>query len=110
MKKRKEKKEMHTCCKPIHRLHSTGSSMPVVSLWVKGHGRLHANHRLCAEAMGGHAGDACNVCSSGRHQDLTMALQLDLLARQGWGCARLVFGCVSRGCANTQDWEKKKEK
>jgi len=31
-KKIKEKKETHTHCKPIHRLHGTGSSMPVVSL------------------------------------------------------------------------------
>ena len=36
-----------------------------------------------------------------------MAWQLDLLARQAWGRVRLVFGCVSRGCANAQDWEKK---
>jgi len=110
MKKRKEKKETRTCYKPIHWLHGTGSSMPVVSLWVEGRGQLHANHRLYAEAMGGHVGDACDVCSSGRRQDLTMAPQLDLLARQGWGRARLVFGCMSRGCANAQDWEKKKEK
>jgi len=111
-KKRTEKgkKKTRTCWKPIHRLHGTGSSMPVVSLWVKGRRRLHANHRLCAEAVGGHAGDACDVYSSGCYQDLTMAPQLDLLARQGWGHARLVFGCVSRGCANTQDREKKKEK
>jgi len=105
--KRKEKKKTRTCWKPIHRLHGTGSSMPVVSLWVEGRGRLRANHRPCAEAVGGHAGDACNVYSSGCHQDLTMAPQLDLLARQGWGHARLVFGCVSRGCANAQDREKK---
>ena len=39
-----------------------------------------------------------------------MAWQLDLLARQAWGHARLVFGCVLRGCANVQDWEKKKTK
>jgi len=36
-----------------------------------------------------------------------MAWQLDLLARQGWGRMRLVFGCVSRGCANAQDGKKK---
>ena len=52
-KKRKEKKGMWTHCKPIHRLHGTGSSMPVVSLWVKGHGRSHADHRPYAEAVGG---------------------------------------------------------
>jgi len=106
-KKRKEKKEMHTRWKPIHRLHGTGSSMPAVSLWVEGRGQSHADHRPCAEAMGGHAGDACDVCSSGCRQDPTMAPQLHLLARQGWGRARLVFGCVSRGCANAQDREKK---
>jgi len=59
--------------------------------------------------VGGYAGDACNVGSSGHCQDLTMAWQLDLLARQGWGRARLVSGCVSRGCTNAQDWEKKKK-
>jgi len=101
---------MHTCYKPIHRLHGTGSLMPAVSLWVEGRGWSRANHRPCAEAMGGHVGDACNVCSSGRRQDLTMAPQLDLLARQGWGCARLVFGCVLRGCTNAQDREKQNKK
>jgi len=108
-KKRKEKKETHTYYKPIHQLHGTGSLMPVVSLWIKGCGQLCANHRPYVEAMGGHAGDACNVGSSGHCQDLVMAWQLDLLARQGWGHARLVFGYVSRGCANAQDWEKKKK-
>jgi len=39
-----------------------------------------------------------------------MVQQLDLLARQAWGRTRLVFGCVSRGCANAQDREKKKKK
>jgi len=27
--------------------------MPAVSLWVEGHGQLHANHRPCTEAVGG---------------------------------------------------------
>ena len=55
-------------------------------------------------------GDARDVGASGHHhQDLVMAWQLDLLARQGWGRMRLVFGCVSRGCANTQDGKKKKK-
>jgi len=51
--KRKEKKGMQTYCKPIHWLHGTGNSMPVVSLWVEGHGQSCANHRPCTEAVGG---------------------------------------------------------
>jgi len=66
-RKEKGKKGMWTHCKPIHWLHGTGSSMPAVSLWVEGHGRLHADHRPCAEAVGGgHAGDGCDVGASGR--------------------------------------------
>src|SRR4029077_15891269 len=81
--------------------------MPAVSLWVEGRGRSCADDRPCTGAVGGHAGDACNVGSSGRRQDLAMARQLDLLARQRWGHMRLVFGCMSRGCANARDREKK---
>jgi len=33
-----------------------------------------------------------------------------LLAKRERGRAKTVFGCVSRGCANAQDWEKKKRK
>ena len=51
--KEKEKKEMGTHCKPIHQLHGTGSSMPAVSLWFEGHGQSRADHRPCAEAVGG---------------------------------------------------------
>jgi len=58
---------------------------------------------------GGHAGDTCNVGASGCCRDLTLAQKLDLLARQGWGCARLVLRCVSRGSANAQDWKKKNQ-
>jgi len=86
--------------------------MLTVSLWVEGRGRLHADHRLHAETVGGKgtcAGDARDVGAGGRCRDLAMAQQLDLLARQAWGHARLVFGCISRGCANAQDWEKKNE-
>jgi len=54
-------------------------------------------------------GDACNMGSSSCCQDLAIAWQLDLLARQGWGHARLVFGCMLRGCANAQDREKKRK-
>ena len=53
--KRKKKKEMWTYWKPIYWLHSTGSSMLVVPLWVEGCGQSHANHRPHTEAMGGHA-------------------------------------------------------
>ena len=52
-KKEKKKKEKRTHCKPIHRLHGTGSSMPAVSLWVEGRGRSRADHRPHAEIMGG---------------------------------------------------------
>ena len=51
--KKKEKKKMRTHCKPIHRLHGTGSSMPAVSLWVEGRGRSRADHSPRAETMGG---------------------------------------------------------
>jgi len=55
MKRERKKKETRTHWEPIYQLHGTGSSMPAVSLWVEGHGRLRANHRPCAEAVGGHA-------------------------------------------------------
>ena len=58
---------------------------------------------------GGHAGDGCNMGASGHCRDLMLAQKLELLARQGWGCARLVFRCVSRGSANAWDWKKKNE-
>ena len=108
-RKEKEKKEMQTYCKPIYWLHGTGSLMPAVSLWVKGHGRSCADHRPCVEAVGGgHAGDACDVGASSHCRDLALAQKLDLLARQGWGRTRLVFRCMLRGSANAQDWKKKK--
>ena len=57
---------------------------------------------------GDSAGDARDVGASGRcRRDLVMAQQLHLLARQGWGRVRLMFGCISRGCAIAQDWKKK---
>jgi len=57
---------------------------------------------------GGLVSNARDAGASGHHhRDLVMAWQLDLLARQAWGHVRLVFGCVSRGCANAQDREKK---
>jgi len=37
---------------PIYQLHSTGSSMLAVSLWVEECSQLHADHRLHAETMG----------------------------------------------------------
>ena len=85
--------------------------MLAVSLWVEGHRQLHANHRPCAEAMGGTCvGDAHDVGASGhrRHQDHTVARQLHLLARRGWGCVRLLFGCVKRVCKHTELEKKKK--
>ena len=85
--------------------------MPAVSLWVEGRGRSRADHRPRAETMGGgggtRAGDACDVGAGGRRQDLAMVRQLDLLARQAWGHARLASGCVAGGCANAQDRKKK---
>jgi len=53
--KSKKKEETWTYWEPIYRLHGTGSSMPAVPPWVEGRGRSCANHRPCAEAMGGHA-------------------------------------------------------
>jgi len=38
-----------------------------------------------------------------------MAQLLQLLAKRRRGCARTVFECVLRGCANAQGWEKRKE-
>jgi len=86
--------------------------MLTVSLWVEGRGRLCADHRPHTETVGGKgtcAGDARDVGAGGHRRDLAMAQQLDLLARQAWGRARLVFGCILRGCANAQDQEKKNE-
>ena len=68
-----------------------------VSLWVEGRGWLRVDHRPRAETIGGGAicaGDAHNVGAGSCHRDLAMARELDLLARQAWGHARLVFGCV----------------
>ena len=43
-------------------------------------------------------------------QDLEMAWLLWLLAKREQGCVKMMFGCVLRGCANAQDWEKRKQK
>ena len=65
---------------------------------------------------GGLASNAHDAGASGHHhRDLVMAWQLDLLARQAWGHARLVFGCMLRVCKCTglgkkQKSEKKKNK
>ena len=55
--------------------------------------------------------DACNVGAGGRRrrQDLATAWPLQLLAKREWGRAKTVFGCMSRGCANAQDWDKKRK-
>jgi len=85
-------------------LHATGSSMPVVSLCVKEDGWL------CVEIVGGTwVGDAHDVGAGGRRrrQDLETAWPLRLLAKREWGHVKTMFRCVSRGCANAQDWEKK---
>jgi len=109
-KRERKKKETRTHCKPIHRLHGTGSSMPAVSCELKGMVGCVPTTGCAQKLWGGLASNACNAGASGHHcQDLMMAWQLDLLARQAWGRARLVFGCVSRGCTNAQDWEKKKK-
>ena len=81
-------------------LHATGSSMPLVSLYVEEGGWP------CVEIVGGRVGDACDVGAGSRHrrQDLETAWPLRLLAKREWGHAKTVFGCVSRGCANAQDW------
>ena len=59
---------------------------------------------------GDSAGDGCDVGASGhRRQDLGVAWHFHLLARRGWGHVRLMFGCVSRECANAQNWKKKRK-
>jgi len=57
-------------------------------------------------------GDAHNVGAGGCHcrQDLETAWPLWLLAKREQGCVKMMFGYVLRGCANAQDWEKRKEK
>ena len=105
-----EKKEMHTYCKPIYQLHGTGSSMLAISCGSKGMVGCMPTTGCTQKLWGGLVSDACDMGASGHCcQDLIMAWQLDLLARQAWGHVRLVFGCMSRGCANAQDWEKKKK-
>ena len=77
--------------------------MLVVSLCVKEGGWPHI------EIMGGTwVGDACDVGVGGlcHRQDLETAWLLQLLAKQEQGCVKTMFRCVSRGCTNTQDWEK----
>ena len=81
--------------------------MPVVSLCVEEGGQP------CIKIIGGTwVGDAYNVGAGSRRrrQDLAMVWLLWLLAKQERGHVKMVSGCVSRGCANTQDWEKRKEK
>ena len=39
-----------------------------------------------------------------------MVWPLWLLAKQEQGHVKTIFGYVLRGCANAQDWEKRKEK
>jgi len=72
-------------------LHATGSSMPVVSLWVEESGWP------CIEIVGGTwVGDARDVGAGGcrRHQDLVTAWPVLLLAKQERGRVRTVFGYV----------------
>jgi len=102
-KKRKKGRGRHTKVSQIHWLHATGSSMPVMSLWVKEGGWPRT------ETVGGtRVGDARDVgagcCRC--HQDLATAWLV--LAKQGRGRVRTVFGCVSRECTNAHNWEKKK--
>jgi len=81
--------------------------MPVVSLCIEEGGRLRV------KIMGGTwVSDACNVGAGGRccHQDLATVWPLRLLAKQEQGRAKMVFGCMLRGHANAQDWEKKKKR
>ena len=90
----------------IHWLHATGSSTPVASLCIKEGGRPRV------EIVGGTwVSDTCNVGAGRRRrrQDVATAWPLRLLAKRERGCAKTVFGCVSRGCANAQDWEKKRK-
>ena len=66
-----------------------------------------ATRRSCG---GDSAGDGCDVGASGHcRRDLGVAWHFHLLARRGWGRARLMFGCVSRECANAQNWKKKRK-
>ena len=88
-KKKKGKEDIPS--EPIYGLHAAASPEPVVSLWVEEGGQLHADHRLRAETMG----NACDVGTGCYHhchccQDLAIVWQLQLLARQGWGCVRMV--------------------
>ena len=57
-------------------------------------------------------GDAHDVGAGGCHcrQDLETVWPLWLLAKREQGRVKMMFGCVLRGCANAQDWEKRKEK
>jgi len=106
-KKEKEKKGggKNIPRESIYGLHAAARSMPVISLWVKEGSPLCADWRPHVETMGGtwargaHGVDAGSCC----HQDLAMAPLFCLLARQGWGRARTVFGCMLKGCANVQD-------
>ena len=61
------------------------------------------------EIVGGTwVGGTCDVGAGGhrRHQDLETAWPLWLLAKREQGQVKTVFGYVSRGHANAQDWEK----
>ena len=65
------------------------------------------------EIVGGTwVGDARDVGAGGRRrcQDLATAWSLRLLAKRERGRVKTVFGCVLRGCANAEDWEKEKKK
>jgi len=79
----------------------------VVSLCVKEGGWP------CIKIMGGTwVGNARDVGAGSLHrrQDLETAWPLWLLAKREWGHVKTMFRCVSRGCANAQDWEKRNEK
>jgi len=107
-KRERKKKKCTLTVSLIYQLHGTGSSMLAISCGLKGMVGCVPTTGCTQKLWGGLVSDACNVGASGRcRQDLMMAWQLDLLARQAWGHVRLVFGCMSRGCANAQDWEKK---
>ena len=49
----------------------------------------------------------CGAGGRRRRQDLATAWPLRLLAKRERGRTKTVFGCVSKGCTNAQDWEKK---
>ena len=81
--KEKKKKETQTHCKLIHWLHGTGSSMPAVSCGSKGVVGCMPTTGCVQKLWEGLVSNAHNVGASSRCcQDLVMAWQLDLLARQ----------------------------